>query len=367
MADGNSHDSSHRVDSSQTVKSRVSRRKFLAGTAAGSVGLVAGCSAGGSGTPTTSSGSSNTFTYSTGTSASLAFSMGNAWSSVLRNNSDLTMNVKSSTSSQSVSSLVRGQTDIAYSTTLFGKRAKNREGAFAEIDFQREPLQLPAYYFMRTGLVTTVDSGIEYYGDLTDKSINPGPSGTSFWEVLEIALSVATDDSLPDVRNSGVQQFSSALSSGRVDAVGGPLYTNNLVPSFMQQVYSQNDVRLLGFRPEVVEELESDSRVPIVRVPNGGTLGDIQEYTMEDETVIPSSNYVNYTTNAMSEETIYNLYKTSWDNKQALAEAHAGLRPWTNAEFYIELMTPEIPVHPGAKRFLEEVGAWKSEYTVGEM
>lgn len=347
--------------------SRITRRKLLATTAAmGTASLVAGCTSSGStseGEPSTSE--SEDLTFTSGPSNSLAFGMGNAMSSVVQDNSDLTINLKSGTSGQSIASVVSGQTDLSFGTTLVGTRAMNGSGDFAEVESTQTLLQLPSFYFMRLGGYASVNSEIEYFSDLEGKSLGPGPAGASYWGVWDLALQKALNMDELETQNSGVNRLSDLLSSERVAAIGGPTLSNNVTPGFMQQALSQNNVRMLSYRDETLQALEEDPKTPLVDVEKE-RVSNIDEFTADGDTVpMVSANYTLWSSDAVSTEAIYTLFKTAWENREALGETHAAFNVWSTKEWYTKNMTPEVPVHPGAVQFLKEIDAWSDEFTKG--
>lgn len=368
--------------------SRVSRRQFLGATAVGTTGLIAGCAGGDGGgdggdgggddgdagdtpspTPTTADdgGEMQTdLTFISGPPESLAFGMGNALSSIVRDNSELTLNVKSGTSGNAVSSVARGEVDMGWGTTLIGTQAKNESGPFDGVDFPQTILQLPSFYFLGLAAFVRTNSDIEYYSDLAGKSLAPGPSGASYWGVWELALAKTLDLSGLKVVNSGVGQLADILTSGRAVSVGGPTFVNRLTPGFMQQVMSQADVRMLGWKEETMQAIQDDPLTPAEMVRNDN-FESVVEFTMPEETFFVMASYVMWTSDAIGEDTIYTLFKTAWENRQALGEAHAAYRPWADASWYPRLMTSEVPVHPGAVKFLKEIGSWDDELTEGSV
>jgi hypothetical protein len=57
-----------------------------------------------------------------------------------------------------------------------------------------------------------------------------------------------------------------------------------------------------------------------------------------------------------SDEAVYQIAKTVWQNQKELAAIHPKFKQWTSEV----MVSPEvsIPYHPGAVRFYKEVGAW---------
>jgi len=336
------------------------------GTGDGNDGEETDDGGGGAETATEGGDLKTEFTYTTGPSSSLAFAMANQMASQLSQNSELNMQVKAATSGQSVSQLLQGGTEIAYSTAFTGQRAVEREGPFGQIDASNSLLQVASYYFIRVGLVALTDSDIQRYGELAGEPFNPGNAGASFYDPFQAALLMTMSESDIETRQTDVSRLSQNLASGNVVAAGGPLYINGIVPSYITQTYSQNDVRLLAWEEEMVDQIEDSARISGAYMENEA-LGDIDEYVADDETFLISANYVLYGSELVPEQTVYEMLNVVWDNRSALAEAQAGFRPWTDEEFWTQNFTPEIPVHPGSARFLQEKDLWNDEYEVGEI
>jgi TRAP-type uncharacterized transport system substrate-binding protein len=228
-------------------------------------------------------------------------------------------------------------------------------------------MQVMSYYYIAVGLVVDAATDMQNYAALAGDPITVGSKDFSFFQPLHKSLTnyVMSEDDFVH-RNYKLTQLGSALSSGDVTAAGGPLYINTLTPSYVQKLYSENDTRLLSFTDDVKQKIKDDPRIQTRTVANDA-FGAISEFTAEDETFIPSANFVWFASDKMSTETVYNLLSTIWENKSSLPEAHAGFGPWTDAEFWTDHLVPQIPVHPGSAKFLKEHDLWRDELEVGEL
>lgn len=335
------------------------RRRFLQTTGALSAGgLLTGCTS-------KLGGKKSEFTFSTGPSQSMAFALANQLATTLKQNSDLTMNVKASTSSQSVAMLGKGKTDLAYSTALVGQQAVNRKGPFSESQFSNSVMQVMSFYWIRTGLVAKTSSDIAYHEDLNGKTIAPGPSGASYFAPQKIGINTATENY--EIRNSGISKLVNMLPSGKADAVGGPMYINGATPSFIQQIYSDNEVNLVGFKDEHKKAINQNNKISGTEVPNDQLGKNIEDFGEQDSTFMVSANYVMYGSEKMPKQTVYDMLNMIWKQKGSLPDKHAGFKPWTNGEFWTTNFSTEISVHPGAAKFLKEKGLWSDKYSVGSV
>lgn len=326
---------------------------------------------GGDGGGSTSSGdgggASTSFTFRTGPSSSMAFGLANQLSSQLEQNSGLNMSVEAGPSaSESVVQLLRGDVELAYGGTLTGIRAQNGEGNFGAIQEPKQLMQIMSYYWIRTGLVTKTSSDVRTYGDLDGQAYTVGSYDFSFFAGMRHAFENMMGDFDPEHRSYDLNQMATALSNDQVVAAGGPLYINGITPSYIEQLYSQSDVRLLAWSDDLRSAIEDNPRVSSAMVSND-ELSGVAEFQTEGETFMVSTNSNWYVTDLLSADTVYTLMDTIWGVKEELPDAHAGFGPWATEDFWTANMSPEIPVHPGAAQFLQEKGLWDDSFTVGEI
>ncbi|RQH02375.1 TAXI family TRAP transporter solute-binding subunit [Natrarchaeobius oligotrophus] len=340
------------------------RRSFL--TKAGAVGaltstgLLAGCLGDEEG------GEDDEYTFGAGPSDSMSFAMANQFAHNIESNSDHSVDLTSQPSSQALSLVLGGENEMAWATGFIGQQAATQEGPFADVEMNYTPMQIMSYYYMRIGLVAPVDSDIEYYSDLAGEDFAPGPAGASFYPPFEMALQETLSDDEITPRHMDVSELADGLAEERAVAAGGPLKMNGIIPAFMEQAYSQNDCRLLAWEDAAIDAIQNNPMLSGVYESND-EMGDIQEFTTSDETFVVSADFVVYGSEQVSEDTVYEMLETLWNNRDGLEEGHAAFAPFQDDEFWVENLTTELPVHPGAASFYEDQGIWSDDFDVGEV
>ena len=65
-------------------------------------------------------------------------------------------------------------------------------------------------------------------------------------------------------------------------------------------------------------------------------------------------------------DTVYAFLETLYEGREGLAEYHALLDPLADEEFWVENAYEDVPFHPAAADFYEEIGVWREEFERGE-
>lgn len=197
--------------------------------------------------------------------------------------------------------------------------------------------------------VTRVDSGIESLADLAGQRVVVGPAGAGF-EMFIAPLLEAHGITYDDFEALNATQTAAVdlLADGSAAAafLGGAIPTGSIV-----QASSSMDIRLLPFDEGAKTQLLAD--YPFfspATIPAGTYRGQETDYAGLNV----GSMHLITATNA-SDEMIYDLTKTIYENRAAVVERHpAGkaINPKNAARF------TGIDFHPGAQRYYEEIGIW---------
>lgn len=351
-----------------TANTTLTRRRLIRSLgAATAVSTLAGCSSGDD--QTTGSGSKaediSNYRIISGPQNGVTFLMHNAAAGVLDRETDLSLDVVSGTSGESMSSLVSGQSDLAFGTTKAGLNAVNREGAFAQIDFEYDLHQVSTQSTLIGPITVPTDSDYEHWSDLDGVTIATGPQGTTYQAYYREALNKIVGEGNYELAFQGVTEIPQEFSAGRVGAAGGPGIVSGLTPGFIQQMYADNNIRLLGLSEESQGIIEDHPWLELQTLSNDAFGDNIEEYTQQPKTTTMRVDYPHYSTNKVSSDSIYNLLTALWDNLDGLAEGHPGWELFTTDELWISTLHPDIQVHPGAVRFFEEKGLWTDNLTEG--
>ena len=194
--------------------------------------------------------------------------------------------------------------------------------------------------------IITCDENIQSVADLAGKTVSVGDEGSGVEfnakQILE-SYGLSFDDI--NVVNASFGDSASALEEGEIDA------------AFI----------VAGFPTTACEELADSKKISLVQLDEEH-IADLQsKYDFYTETVIPGGTYTGVdgetttvsvraalvVSNEVSEDTVYELLKALFDNKDALAEKNA---KFENLNVEDAVMGMSVPLHAGAKKFYEEQG-----------
>lgn len=367
-----------------------SRRSVLKAISVGGAGLLAGCAGGdggdgddsgggsdggdgggstgdGGGSTGDGSGGNGPYTLVSGPEGVLVYGVGSAMSATARQHSDVVINVQGGPSGQGLAELLRGNNQLAAASAYLVLKALRGEGdPWASVEVQQEPMQIMTMMDQRTGAVTKTSSDFHYLEDVAGATVGYGPAGASFNDPWQEVIDIAVGDGDVEYQPIAVGQESSSLASGRVDVQVVPMFVNHLNPSHISQVYVENDARVMSFQSETVEQIRAETDVGVAATPNSDLPDNVAEFTGESESMLTQARYSLLGTSEVPADTVYTFMQTLWENREQFGEAHAGARAFSDIEFWTTSVVPEIPVHPGAAEFFQEMDVWDDQYEVGD-
>jgi uncharacterized protein len=294
----------------------------------------------------------------TSTSDTSAYQMSQGIAKVVNENAEsVSLDARPSDGAkQSMRLMDKGELDLAYTDTLNASKIVNKKDEYKENPFQSELRQVFHYYDIQGGLVSRKGSGIETVNDLAGKKVSPNPVGTAMRDVMMTHLSHAKSVDKMNELALGYGEEASALKEGRADVVTDIRINAKLIPSYVQEQYSiVDDAWLLHWPDNVVQSIKSDNSVvgdyyaaDKMKGPNYGN----RSKEWWTDTV-----YVVFTKKSIDADPIYQLLSTMWDNMNKLSEYHSLAGAWADKSFFSGKFNPNIPVHKGAKKFFDEIGA----------
>jgi TRAP transporter TAXI family solute receptor len=198
-----------------------------------------------------------------------------------------------------------------------------------------------------THVIVAEDSGIEAVADFAGKRIQIGPVGSGierFTQQPMEASGVTFED--VEAQRLGVAETVDMMRNGRLD---GFIHAAIIPDRNAADIMSTGLARIVAFDGEAAERL-------------------MAEHPYYGEAVIPANSYENqpddvptvasfavlYASNDVSEDVIYEVTKTMYQNQQFLIERHSSFNDMT-LEMALEGLGP-VPLHPGAERFYREAG-----------
>jgi uncharacterized protein len=208
-------------------------------------------------------------------------------------------------------------------------------------------LALASLYPNAIQIVALADSGITSLEDLKGKRVSVGAPGSGT-EVNAKALLESNGMSFEDfdVRSLNFNESADALRDGDIDAgfwsVGPP--TSSIV-----SLATTRDIALVSLSKQEVANAREAVPVFAPYTLRAGIYEGLEAPT--SSIGIPNVLTVN---SAMSEDLAYKITKLLFEKVEALRAIHPAAND-TTVEFSLE-STP-IPLHPGAVRYYEEIGA----------
>ncbi len=155
-----------------------------------------------------------------------------------------------------------------------------------------------------------------------------------------------------------------ALESGSI--VGAVAYTTagRSLASYWRETGLRADIKVINPCPEEVEKLTAAGLAPKAVDPSIAFSKDVGVETVYGVPILFA-----YNVRAdMPEDVVYAMLSAFYEKRAELAEADAGFTPM--AEDFIGMQVsgiganPDIPVHPGLARFLQEHDAWNDSWTI---
>lgn len=203
--------------------------------------------------------------------------------------------------------------------------------------------QIAALYPNYVQIVTTADSGIETFEDLRGKRIAVGDQNSGVEVNARTLLEghgITYDDI--DVDYLGYAEAADGLRAGQIDAA---FLTSGLPNASLLELSQSLDIRMVSIDPADVEKIAEDKSYFLAM--------EIPADTYGNEEAIPTAAIMNalIVKSDMSEDDVYKLTKTFFENLDALENSHQAA-----SDISLEAAQEGLvaPLHPGAERYYSE-------------
>ena len=251
-------------------------------------------------------------------------------------------------SQENIRRLIRGELDLALSNSGISYFAARGEG-WDQVYPVRTVMTLAPNIAL---FITPESSGIRTVSDLRGKRVLLGPAGAGFHFFLRPLLEAhgLTYDDLTEL-NSGQSAAVSMLADGSAAAafLGGAVPTSSIT-----QASSSQDIFFVPFAEEAMEQVTSQfelfRRGTIAAGTYRGQEQDFHGLDVGSMHLITSADH--------SEDLIYELTKTIYENRDKVTEKHAAGRAINPGNVVRDTGTE---FHPGAVRFYREIGIWSEQ------
>lgn len=196
-------------------------------------------------------------------------------------------------------------------------------------------------------LVTRKDTGIKSMEDLKGKRVNIGNPGSGQRGNAEDVLRLYGLDFSKDFRAQGLQQHeaSRALVDRNIDAF---FYTVGNPSAAIDEPAQSINLDMVPINSDAIKDFVEQHPYYIMTAIPGGTYRGIDR---DIETFAVTATVV--TNENVSDEVVYDLVKTVFENLDELRASHAAFRHLKPEEM---LQGLSAPLHPGALRYYQEKG-----------
>lgn len=189
--------------------------------------------------------------------------------------------------------------------------------------------------------VVRKDSGITNFADLSGKSILLGKGSFGAKEGAKYLGLFGLEDNVMQVD----AELSNAVPALKNEQIDGFVTAGSFPAPNVIEAAASMDVVVLSLTEEQIAETKRTR----LEIPAG-------TYNGQDEPIVTTSlPVVAYTTTKMDEETAYQLTRTYWRNKKAMAKD----APWWDGVDQSFLENIDGAIHPGAIRYYKSVGWMK--------
>ena len=288
-------------------------------------------------------------TLATGSTGGTYFPLGGAMAGVWNDNiPDLRVSTQSSGASvDNLQLLDAGEVELIMAVN--GVAADAMEGGSDDFPDPLDFAFLGNIYGEVMQVVAHGDSGIESIEDMAGMTVAIGPPGSGTEvvarQMLE-AVGIDADNDI-DARQESFGDAADGLRDGQIDAVFAILA---LPAGAIEDVATGTDLTYVNVDEDLAQQiLDADPTMSALDV-------EADTYPGQDEEVTWLTNWATlYAPSDLHEDVVYDLVRVLYEENQAIADAHA-----VGSQIQIDTALDgraDIPVHPGAQRYYDEVGA----------
>jgi hypothetical protein len=260
-----------------------------------------------------------------------------------------------------------GDAEIAYTADVGMQEFFVRGGPFEGYEPSTSELVHSFYaYPMESFLLTSRANAADYstYADFDGAEVFFTPSGFMNWlNFGRIFEALGYEFNHVEIDSSTVAD---ALESGSIVGAGGYTTAGVSLPTFWREAELRVDLAPVQFTPEELEKLEA-AGLEVVPVDPSNAFS--QDLGTDEVLGVPILFGYNLTTE-MDEQFVYEMLTIFEEHAEELVLLDEGFQPL--AEDFIGIQVgairaaPNIAVHPGLARFLEERDAWDDAWTIAQ-
>ncbi|PLX28852.1 MAG: C4-dicarboxylate ABC transporter substrate-binding protein [Clostridiales bacterium] len=284
-------------------------------------------------------------TIATGGSSGAYFALGGMVSTLLNENLDYVNASVQSTGASAVNAtlLGEGKADLAFAMNDVVNYAYTGTELFSEKGSVENLRGVASLYPNFVQAITLESKNINDISELKGKRVGVGAPGSgtevNARQILS-AYGITYDDIDEDYLSyaESVEQ----LKNGAIDAA---FLTSGIPNAAIMDLATTKDVKIIPIKPENIEELAKEFPFYSPEMIPAGT------YDNEEDVETAAVMTLLVTRAELSEDTVYDITKTIFENLEALGNTHASGKKISLEK--VEVGMP-IPLHPGAQKYYDE-------------
>ncbi len=246
--------------------------------------------------------------------------------------------------------LLRGEGDISFAISSNAFEALHGKGPFTGRPYENLRV-LTGLYYNPNQLVARKDSGIHSLNDLQGKKVSVGPIGGSTEAESNKHLTEAGIDYPKGIEGQFVG-FTEAIDLMRNKHIDAAWIMGGIPTAAVTEMYATADSKLIGIDKELIAKLKAKypwyTEMTIPAHSYKGQEADIQTTAVK---------MLMLTDARLSEELVYELTKSFWDNLLIVKSLHNAVK-----DLQIDMAVSDlagIPLHKGAEKYYRERGLLK--------
>ena len=284
-------------------------------------------------------------TIATGGSSGAYFALGGAISNQLNQKVEGINSSVQSTGASAVNATLLGteKVELAFAMNDVVSYAYTGTEVFQEKGKVENLRGIAAMYPNFVQLVTVEKTGIKEVSDLKGKRVGVGAPGSgtevNARQILK-AYGITYDDIKADYLS-----YAEAIEQMKNGAVDAAFLTSGLPNSTIMDLATTQDVKIVPIRKEAVENLAKEYPFYASEVIPAGT------YDNEEDVETAAVQTLLVTRADLSDDLVYNITKTIFENLDALRETHSAAN---SIKLESVRKGMPIPLHPGAEKYFNE-------------
>lgn len=334
-------------------KKRVlDRRSYITAVGAGAVSL-AGC-AGGEDPDGPAEGEEELIWSITSSSSSTTISIQGIAPVVNDNTEGIYMEGRPSEGTgANMGRLERDEAQVGYTQNYDAGRVANEVEPFDSLSFELNEVM---HWLTTPWLFITPDESMSSIEDIgPDTRVSPTQTGAGTRDNLMLALDHVVDDY--EAVSVDFTSQSGPFQEGSLDVGVVPIMNFEIEGAYAEEQKSVVDLHVLEWPDDAIEEIENDPLIEVMEID----ASELEGYASvpDDQPMKTPGNAYNFVTrNDVSYDALYDTLNAMWDHRDGFGDIHALMTYHEDAEHWVDYTYPDVPFHPAAADFLEEIGVW---------